>query len=174
MKMKHTTKALACTSIAKYFHKWKGPYNPYIYITLKFQKKFVAFHHFLLRICAKKCCDCKPSWPRPFFPLVVKCDLFQQLYHTLKITTMSISYPKTLPHIRNHYNVNIFFNLVNRFNHINISHHLKHEPNTLCKTKHIVTNIQKWKDKVSCEPLPTSCLLTIAKWRQNITTMKFI
>ncbi len=98
MKMKHTTKALACTSIAKYSHKWKGPYNPYIYITLKFQKKFVAFHHFLLRICAKKCCDCKPSWPRPFFPLVVKCDLFQQLYHTLKITTMSISYPKTLPH----------------------------------------------------------------------------
>jgi hypothetical protein len=27
VKMKHTTKALACTSIAKYSHKWKGPYN---------------------------------------------------------------------------------------------------------------------------------------------------
>lgn len=53
-KMKHTTKALACTSIAKYSHNWKGPYNPYIYITLKFQKKIVAFHQFLLRICFKK------------------------------------------------------------------------------------------------------------------------
>jgi hypothetical protein len=53
VKMKHTTKALACTSIAKYSHKWKGPYNPYIYIyiTLKFQEMFVAFHHIYKDLC---------------------------------------------------------------------------------------------------------------------------
>ncbi len=51
VKMKHTTKALACTSIAKYSHKWKGPYNPYIYMTLKFQEIFVAFHRIYEDLC---------------------------------------------------------------------------------------------------------------------------